>query len=202
MALQMHYTPCVAKPIIGMVPPGGFHYFQGDVRLESDTLDGLYNRVMHHRAENSIPHHSVREDVNDYLCGQWPEFCHSVDEVKIAAVVTPVNVKQLLDDIQVWAKNILSSQRPHPLVGDELAEARAQICGKCPNNVNWRSGCGACVSATERLSASVRQARETDSTKILGGCSVLRHDNRAAVFMQPEDLAVSSDIPEICWLNK
>jgi hypothetical protein len=52
------------------------------------------------------------------------------------------------------------------------------------------------------LSASVRQARETISTPVLGGCSILRHDNRAAVFLQPEDLATSSDIPNFCWLKK
>ena len=202
MSFQVVYSPLYMKPIQGMVPPGGFHYFQGDVRLEADTLEGLYNRVLHFRAENSIPHHTTREDVDAYLCGQWPERCHNVDNVIVKPVVTPKNIGELLGDIQVWAKNILSSQSEHPLVGDELAEARAQICSRCPNNVNWRGGCGACVTATDRLSASVRQARETASTKILGGCLVLRHDNRSAVFMQTEDLAASSDLPDFCWMNK
>jgi hypothetical protein len=202
MALQIVYQPPVAKPILGIVPPGGFHYFQGDVRIDSDTLEGLYNAVMHHRAANSIPHQNTRDDVDAYLCGQNPQFCHSVDEVVVKVIPTAKNVQELMDDIQTWARNILASPRPHPLVGDELAEARAQICGKCPYNVNWRGGCGPCITATDRLSASVRQARETDSTKVLGGCSVLRHDNRAAVFMNPEDLATSSDIPDLCWLNK
>jgi hypothetical protein len=122
--------------------------------------------------------------------------------VRVQIIPTPSNVQQLLDDIQTWARNILASPRPHPLVGDELAEARSQVCGMCPNNVNWRGGCGPCITATDRLSASVRQARETDSTKVLGGCSILRHDNRSAVFMNPEDLAKSSDLPKHCWLNK
>jgi hypothetical protein len=202
MALQITYQPNVAKPILGMVPPGGFHYFQGDVRLESETLEGLYSTVMHHRAANSIPHHNTREDVDDYLCGQNPQFCHGVDEVKVQTYPTAQGVQQLLDDIQTWAKNLLASPRPHPLVGDELAEARAKVCGMCSNNVNWRGGCGPCITATDRLSASVRQARETESSKILGGCSILRHDNRASVFMNKEDLAKSLDLPKHCWLNE
>jgi hypothetical protein len=124
-----------------------------------------------------------------------------VEEVRVYLGPPEFNVQQLLDDVQTWAKNILASPRPHPLVGDELAEARSKICGQCPNNVNWRSGCGPCVTATDRLSASVRQARDTQSTPVLGGCLKLRHDNRAAVFMQPDDLATSTDIPDFCWLN-
>jgi hypothetical protein len=202
MALQITYEPPVAKPINGMVPPGGFHYFQGDVKITGENLGDLYRAVMAHRNQNEIPSANTVEDVNNYLCGQWPDFCHNVDMVSVQLIPQSINVKQLLDDIQTWAKNILSSQSPHPLVGDELAETRSQICGRCPNNVNWRGGCGSCVVATDRLSASVRQARETASSSVLGGCNILRHDNRSAVFMQPEDLAKSSDLPSYCWLNK
>jgi len=185
-----------------MVPPGGYHYFQGDVRLNADTLEDLYKKVSNYRAENSLPENSTKQDVDNYVCGQFPDYCHNVDSVTVRQVVTGTKMGELMGDIQVWAKNILSSTSEHPLVGDELAEARAKVCSKCPYNVNWRGGCGSCVNATDRLSASVRQARETSSTPVLGGCSILRHDNRAAVFMQPEDLSISSDIPDFCWLNK
>jgi len=202
MGLQITYDPPVAKPIQGIVPPGGFHYFQGDVRLNADTMNDLYKKVTDYRAENALPNNTTKEDVDNYVCGHFPDYCHTVDSVTVRQVVTGTKMGELMGDIQVWAKNILSSTSEHPLVGDELAEARAQICGKCPYNVNWRGGCNSCIAATDRLSASVRQARETTSTPVLGGCSILRHDNRAAVFMQPEDLAISSDTPDFCWLNK
>ena len=202
MPLQMTYEPPVAKPIQGMVPPGGFHYFQGDVRLTGENLGDLYRVVTIHRAQNDIPNSSAIDDVNNYLCGQWPEFCHDIDNIVFELIPANVNIQQLLDDIQTWARNLLASPRPHPLVGDELAETRAQICGRCPKNINWRGGCAPCVTATDRLSASVRQARETASSAVLGGCTVLRHDNRAAIFLNPEDLSKSPDLPAYCWLNK
>jgi hypothetical protein len=185
-----------------MVPPGGFHYFQGDVRLSADTIEGLYKKVEDYRAENGVPNMSTRDDVNWYICGQWPEFCHQLEEVSPSVAKLASGPVELLADIQVWSKNLVSSVRPHPLVGDELAEARAQICAKCPFNINWKSGCGSCIVAADRLCASIRQARDTQSSPTLGGCKVLRHDNRAAIFLQKEDLARSSDIPSYCWLNK
>jgi hypothetical protein len=202
MSMQITYSPSVAKPIIGMVPPGGFHYFQGDVQIFADTIDELRRKVTEFRAENSIPNTTTVTDVNDYICGSYPDFCHHVDEVTISRSHTNWTSSELTADIQVWAKNILASPQEHPLVGDELAEVRAKICGGCIYNVNWKSGCSSCIASTERLSASIRQARDTQSTPTLGGCTVLRHDNRAAVFLQPEDLSKSSDIPKFCWLNK
>ena len=74
MGLQITYDPCVAKPIIGMVPPGGYHYFQGDVRLHADTLIDLYKKVSNYRAENALPENSTKDDVDNYVCGQFPEF--------------------------------------------------------------------------------------------------------------------------------
>ena len=200
--MQITYSPSVAKPIRGMVPPSGFHYYQGDVRINADTIDDLNKKVESFRAENAIPSNTTKEDVADYICGQWPDFCHHVEDVVVTRMPANWNIKELLSDIQTWAKNLLSAQREHPLVGDELAEARSKICGGCVYNVNWRGGCGSCITATDRLSASVRQARETDSTKVLGGCSILRHDNRSAVFLNVEDLAQSSDTPKHCWVNK
>ena len=200
--MQITYSPSVAKPIIGMVPPGGFHFYQGDVRIWADTIEDLRKKVTDFRAENGTPNTTTYTDVNDYICGSFPEFCHHVDEVTINLSHTNWTSSELTADLQVWAKNILSSPSEHPLVGDELAEARAKICAGCIYNVNWKTGCSSCISATERLSASIRQARDTQSTAALGGCTILRQDNRAAVFMQPEDLATSSDIPDHCWLNK
>ena len=191
----------MAKVIQGVIPPTGFHYMQSDVRLEGYSLEDLIKTVSNFRAENNLPAGDPSGDVADYICSNWPHFCHSVDRVTIN-VGSSVQQNELLNDIQVWARNLLTSDRERILVGDELAEARAKICRACPSNVNWRGGCSSCISATERISANLRQARDTTSTPVLGGCKTLRHDNRTAVFLQPDELSVSADLPADCWLNK
>lgn len=191
----------MAFPIEGLVPPGGWHYWQGDVKLEGYSMENLYKVVQDYRAENHLPTGDVKGDVNSFICGNYPRNCHGVDSVVVVSVDSPTRQSELLNDITVWAKNILTSQKQIRLVSDELAEARALTCLNCPKNINWKSGCGSCIVATDRLCASIRQGRDTQNTKKLRGCSVLRHDNRAAVFFDKEHFEVTNSVPENCWLK-
>ena len=188
-------------PIMGMIPPGGWHFYESDVRLSGITYKDLLANVQNYRAENHLSSGDVEGDVNSYICSNWPNFCHGVDMVAITSTSVQTASADLLNDIQTWGRNILTSQDPHPLVTDDLAEVRAQTCRACPQNVNWRGGCGSCVAAAERVCASVRQARDTASTAVLGGCRLMRHDNRTAVFMDRSVLQKATNLPDACWVN-
>jgi hypothetical protein len=200
MSALFSYASLSMRPIHGMVPPGGFHYFQGDVRLTADTVPDLYARVADYRGQNGLPTETVKADVDMYICGQFPDFCHTVDEVSVSLQRAADPKASLLSDLQTWTTNLMMSPRPRTLVGDELAEARASVCARCAFNSNWKSGCGSCVAAVDRASASLRQARDTRSTPMLGGCRILRHDNRTAVFLDPSELHASGDLPAHCWV--
>ena len=191
----------MAKPIQGIIPPSGWHYYQSDVRLNGSHYSNLLDVVRNYRAENHLPEGDVEGDVSSYICSNWPNFCHGVDMVTIQSVSPQTPVGYLLQDIQTWAKNILHSTEPNPLVPDDLAEERAKICRRCEENVNWRGGCSSCIVATDRLCASLRQARDTESTAVLGGCRLMRHDNRTAVFLDRSVLQKSSNLPAHCWVN-
>lgn len=191
----------MAKPIQGMVPPGGWHYYQSDVRLQGYSYDDLLKAVEHYRAENHLPIGDVEGDVNSYLCSNWPMYCHGVDMVTITSVNPLTASGELMQDIGVWARNILQSTEPNPLVPDDLAEERAKVCRGCSENVNWRGGCSSCVVSTDRLCASVRQARDTASSAVLGGCRLMRHDNRTAIFLDRDALQKSANLPDYCWVK-
>ena len=183
-----------------MIPPGGWHYYQSDTKITGYSYADLLKSVESYRSENHLTSGDITGDVNGYICSNWPQFCHGVDMVAITSIDAQTATGDLMNDIQTWAKNILQSQEPHPLVLDALAEQRAQICRRCPSNVNWRGGCGACVASTERVCVSVRQARDTASTPVLGGCALMRHDNRTAVFMDRNQIQRSTNIPAECWV--
>jgi len=189
------------KPVLGVVPPGGWHYYQSDVKLIGYSYPNLLKVVEDYRAENHLPLGDVEGDVNSYICSNWPKYCHGVDMVTITSINPVTATGELLTDVTTWAKNILQSTDPHPLVTDELAEERAKTCRACPQNVNWRGGCSSCIAAADRLCASVRQARDTASSAVLGGCALMRHDNRTAIFLDRSVLQRATNLPEFCWVN-
>jgi hypothetical protein len=191
----------MAKPIIGMIPPSGWHYIDGDARITGSTYDDLIKSVEHYRAENHLPSGDVVGDVNSFICSNWPTFCHGVDMVSVTSVNPATASTELMNDIQTWAKNLLHSNKPHIMATDELAEERAKTCRACPHNKNWRGGCSSCISATERITASIRQGRDTASSAVLGGCEIMRHDNRSAIFFDKEHLVKAANLPNNCWLN-
>jgi hypothetical protein len=201
LPIQIIYDPSVAKPIIGMIPPGGWHYYDGDAKLIAYSYEDLVKTVESFRAENHLPVGDVEGDIASYICGNWSHFCHGVDSVVVTSVNAPTRQSELLDDIQTWAKNLMHSKKRHNYVTDELAEQRAKVCLSCPKNFNWKSGCLSCISATQRLSASVRQGRDTKSSPKLGGCLSQRHDNRSAIFLDRDEFTKASGLPDGCWLN-
>lgn len=200
MGFQITYD--MPKPIIGMIPPGGWHYYDGDAKITGVEYSSLIKAVRDYRAENHLPEGDVEGDVNSYICSNWPNFCHGVDMVSVTSVNAPTRVSELLNDITTWAKNILYSNRALNYVTDEIAQDRAATCLGCPHNVNWHAGCSSCVAAADRLCASIRQGRDTKSSAVLGGCNLMRHDNRAAIFFDKSELQKSSDLPNNCWLSK
>jgi hypothetical protein len=116
----------MAKPIWGFTPPGGWHYYESDVRLDAITLDGLYETVTNYRAENHLPLGDVEGDVNSFLCSNSPSHCHGVDMVAITSVAAQTPAAELLQDITIWARNLAGSKNQHLLVSDDLAEQRAK----------------------------------------------------------------------------
>lgn len=191
----------MAKPILGIIPPGGWHFYTSDVKLTGYSYPDLIKAVEEYRAENNLPAGDVMGDVNSYICSNWPNFCHGVDMVSVRSVNAPTATSELLNDIQTWAKNILNGSQVVNFVTDETAQSRAVTCLDCPNNVNWRSGCSSCVASTDRLSASIRHGRDTKSSQVLGGCSLIRHDNRSAIFFDRDTFQPSANLPAKCWLK-
>ena len=191
----------MAKVILGMIPPGGWHYFDSDAKLTAHSYEGLLKVVEDYRAENHFPVGDVEGDVNSYICSNWPNFCHGVDMVVVTSVHPESAQQSLLNDITTWGRNLLNSKTANNLVSNELAEERAKICKNCQHNKNWRGGCSSCIAAADRISASVRNGRDTQSSTKLGGCNIMRHDNRSAIFFDKNKLSQATSTPDYCWMN-
>lgn len=186
------------KPIEGMVPPGGWHFIDQGVTLTGEDFESLVRTVQKFRVENGYIVGNVAGEVTTYLCTRAPRYCHGTEHLKPSTAPMPLN--NLMDDVGQWARNLLYSKTKYALVNDTDAENRAVTCARCPNNLPWTGACSSCVATVERNSAAVRQGRDTPTSRILGGCSKMRFDNRSAVFINSDTFTDKPALPENCWL--
>lgn len=185
--------------------PGGWHYLEGEVRLDGTSLRNLYEVVRQNRLDNGIPVGDVEHDVNSQICGRFPRNCRGGEIVSesvrmsMSDGVSPLD--KLVEDATAWAISLAKRREPFALLPDSHAAARYEICRSCPMNKIYRHACPTCVSNLERNSALVRQGREIRGIDRLGACAVLRHDNKTAIFLSPEMLSTSANLPDRCWLR-
>lgn len=191
------------KLVEGIIPPNGFHFPEGEVVLRAGSFAELVAVVEAYRAENGIPYKDVAPEVNEYFCSRWPHFCNIYDTPDtLHGYVSPVAEPQLLNQLQSWSAALLNAQSEPLMVDSGEAEARAAICNRCEKNVRWKSGCGTCISVIERTTAAIRSARDTTTSRKLMACSVMRHCNRTAVWLDKTVFSTPAEpLPEACWLN-
>lgn len=186
------------KPIEGIIPPNGWHYYDRDVKITGIDFRDLVKNVQRFRAENGLAFGDAEADISRYICTNHPRFCTGTDGMEPSSTV--VNLQQLMEDVGQWAKSLLFDKKTRGFVNDTEAERRALICTNCEFNKPWRAACSSCVAAVERNSASVREGRDTPTSRILGGCVKMRHDNRSAVFLDSDNFQDKPELPGNCWL--
>ena len=189
--------------IENLIPPGGFHYYHGDVKLMGYSKDDIINIIKQYRAANNLPSGDAEADYLSYVCGNFPANCHAVQYYHETSPVPPSRMDELMEDVKAWSNQTLVSNKPIVLVSDGEAERRAKICLACSKNFTWKTkACAPCIQAVERNCALIRQTKETYTSSKLGGCLALRHDNRTAVWLDNEELNTANNLPSACWKNK
>ena len=193
----------------GAIPPGGWHYLQktplGEVRLDGADKIATIDAITQFRINNSITLGSPEDDLDNFICSQWPHFCGSASILGEPYVQEYSEPKNFREVVTGWLANKYSQTGKAALVDEETAEERAQICNTCPQNREWKIGCPPCVTNAERIALMVAQNHKTE-TKVMG-CAIAGHDNATAVHL-PEPLLrhrnryteeLQSDAPH-CWM--
>lgn len=168
-----------------MVPPGGFHFVEKhdgvEVRIESHSVVAVAEALLRYRLNNGLPPGSPKDEVNQYICGNWPHFCreqdgHSLKEGKPQSFETHLSRR-----LSVWMTRLWNSG-PNNEVKQSEADRRAAICVACPQNVDFRpGGCGSCVEGVDNLSFVWLRSRKTSLDEKLHGCKACAQNNRCAV---------------------
>jgi len=193
-------------PKTSVIPPGGFHYIEthgnATVRIESTSVEALAEAILKYRLSNGIPAGNPQQDVNDFICKQWPHFCSDTNEQYLVPNRPPPREEHLSRRASNWMVslwNLGSANETDP----KTAEDRAAICAACPLNQDYHPGaCAPCVESLDRLSFIWRRNRTTSVDGALFACKACGQLNAAAVQaaalppLSPEDIAA---LATPCW---
>lgn len=180
--------------------PGGWHYEQNGFTIRAeDSFDQLIQNTTDYRIQNGLPVGDVLKDVTEWICATYPRQCNVVNEDFGGGPVVVNDTQAYLDTITQWAQ--IKSKSNARRVDSTIAEQRAYKCFHCPNNKVWaKTGCKSCIANMERLMISIRQNKDVSHGPELGGCTMLKHDNRTAVWLEENN--TTDNLPGHCWCRK
>lgn len=194
------------SPKEGIIPPGGHHFIEqvggATHRIDGDSFRDVAEKLLKFRVANKIAVGQPMDEINEYVCKNWPHFCHMPSqEPNYRVSAEPSFTIAVLHWVtKLWQRQALT---PTPLVPDAEAARRAAVCRECPMQRDWADyGCGACVEGVRKRSFVFRAGRDI-GVKVTG-CSVLKQDNTSAIFAShsslPEVTAEeNAKLPSNCW---
>lgn len=173
----------------GRIPyGGGFHVTDPmlGVELFAVTFEQLVAKARAARLANGVPVGLGFEDeVEKWCCQAYPVECVNVDPS------LPKRRKLTLDDVvrgtRVMASFVVGGRK---VVGEEEAQARTEVCLRCPMNQGFAKPCsGVCKELEGVVMAAVGQ-RLTKGGERLKACGVCACFLRAAVWLPLETQCV------------
>ena len=180
------------------IPPSGYHFIDrsggSETRIEGSSYADTAKNVLGHRLRNGKPPGNPLQELYDYVCGNWKHLCNDSDPAR--APMPPGAT--LAHRTSEWIGRFVNTTGADAGVEQPEANRRAEICTSCPQNQNYRGGCGSCVQATDQASFIYRHNRSTPFDSRLGACQILDEHLTTSIWgtkLGRTDKAV----PDFCW---
>lgn len=179
--------------------PGGYIFRETDgTLLKSSSWRSLYKKVEDYRKLNGMPAGDVDSEVQAQACARSPQLCQEDSPPAPPPPRTEKQRNESLKTVVLRSMHELSrrvDEKSAQFVPDALAAARADVCRRCPMQVEVGSGCGSCKAAVRGLAKQIRGSHP----ELPGNCCSIfqSHTPSQAYF---DDPAVRNDaLPAECW---
>lgn len=179
-------------------PKDGFWFRDKDgARIAGDTWAGVVARVISYRKRAGYPPGDAEAEVMAQACERNPILC-TEDSGAHAELLRKASLKS---KVLAWMALARSHKKENRIdyVPAELAQARADICAKCPLNQSLQEGCHSCRQALQEMRNEVLGRRRTDTR--LNACLELGEDLPTAVHLERESV-VRPELPDHCWRKR
>ena len=168
------------------------------MRIDGHSHANVAARVMEHRIRNSRPVGNPVEEVNSYVCGNWPWLCLDTNP-KPPEIQPNASLALRASD---WMSRFTTLRGKDDGSEQAVADSRSHICANCPQNQNYRGGCSSCVQSIDSKSSVYLRNRTASESSRLGACMVLSEHLPTSIWStQLESLteAQAALVPTNCW---
>jgi hypothetical protein len=188
-----------------VVPPRGFVYDQpvaGTTRsIAASDRRSLIDALTTFRVANNIEIGDPPREIDEQLGKRSPIYHPPINSGSTNH--KPLS-RTLTERVRDWIANRYSTLSKLEYVNSTIATQRADICQRCPHNIEWRSNCRACVDEVERNIVIVGKRKSLPHE--LFACNVCGHENRVAVWLTEKHLRHADrfrdKLPRFCWLKQ
>lgn len=195
----------------GLVPPGGW---QAPINLTDGQLvwvtghsyKDLEANMWKFRLDNMnvldpglTDLGRVQSDLHNYFCSTYPSSCASVgaDIIHNIAPLAAPQYQSPIRRLESWFG--ILSVKDTTYTDPATANARSEICGRCPQNIRWVTGCGSCNANITKRALWMNGSRQTSNDSSLLFCRTFGHLNKVAVHLEPTYSEATSSVPDFCW---
>jgi hypothetical protein len=178
--------------------PTRFEFKDPDVShktYKADSYQNLYRLIRGYREQNGLPEIPYLETVVEhYLCG--------LPENKGRCVQRPKLKRGLIPTIRGGVA-LIANVLYKSFVTQEVADARAAVCAKCPHNVFPDKG--PFIKWSDDIAEAAVGKRKAKDHDAVGNCSICSCPLRAKVWYNgelkfPEEQL--KQFPDFCWQKK
>jgi hypothetical protein len=186
------------RPNPSLFPPNGYqHEAHGRIWKGANWGD-VARQIENHRRAVGHPVGKPLEEIYEAFCNRYPSHCQSAERVQV--IVDYVNSDVAFGQrVVAWVANTATRKIANPASGD-LANARAEICKRCPEQADWKATCGCAPGQVEKVAkvffTNLGHGPSPD-TNGLHACRALGEDCRLSVWMNQSPRAVGQ--PGNCW---
>lgn len=182
---------------VNLYPANGFVFTLPDgTRLRSSKgWSDLIVRIKVYRKVNHLPKGDPLAEVNEQACQGNPSLCSEQDPPRPVPIVGGGR-KSLKGKALAWQMETRRHKKQLVFVSPEEAKQRADICAKCPFNVDVSGGCGSCRRALSEAREDILSRRVIDHR--LNACDKLGIDTVIATHLD-EPRVNNPELPAHCW---
>lgn len=186
----------------GVVPPEWSVYLDdGVTKVTGQSQSDLFDKASGMSLALKLPITGLAQRIVDTVCEKFPRACveFNADVFDQSKTSHVSHQERLIDKIAQNLSLVIEAKDKTTVTTPEKAAERVSACQNCPNAVEWRNGCAACVSTVQRLSLIARSGSSLRASKssviATRACAIANFDLQTLAFL---DKVKVQNAPSYC----